>query len=77
MFRYTPVNTLDVIGSYLNYYCLPISLKQSRLSPLTCDFNKAFSLRALLLTGDFLFFRSFSLNPRDGYVEKSQQISCF
>lgn len=39
--------------------------------------HKAFSPRKLLLSGWFLFFRPFSINPRDACVGKSQQISSF
>ncbi len=47
-------------------------LYQSAHSPLTSDINKAFSSTQLPLTGYFLFFGSFSVNPRDGCVWKSQ-----
>ncbi len=35
-------------------------------SPLTSDLNKAFSSTQLPLTGYFLFFGPFSVNPSDG-----------
>ncbi len=45
---------------------------QSVHSPLTSDINKAFSSTQLMLAGYFLFFRPFSVNPRDGCAWKSQ-----
>ncbi len=45
---------------------------QSVSRSLTYDINKAFSSTQLPLTGYFLFFRPFSVNPRDGCVWKSQ-----
>ncbi len=36
------------------------------LNTSTFDINKAFSSTQLPLTGYFLFFRPFSVNPRDG-----------
>ncbi len=46
--------------------CLSIISNQSDHSPLTSDINKAFSSTQLPLTGYFLFFGPFSVNPRDG-----------
>ncbi len=63
---------LVVTSSYLSYCCLSIISNQSVHSPLTSDINKAFSSTQLPLTGYFLFFRPFSVNPRDGCVWKSQ-----
>ncbi len=42
------------------------------LNTRTFDINKAFSSTQLPLTGYFLFFGPFSVNPRDGCVWKSQ-----
>lgn len=61
----------------LSHCCLPIRSKHSAHSPLTSDINQRFSPSELSLTREFLFFRSFSVNPRDGYVRKSKLISCF
>ncbi len=63
---------LVVTSDYLSYCCLSIIANQSAHSPLTSDINKAFSSTQLPLTGYFLFFRPFSVNPRDGCVWKSQ-----
>ncbi len=63
---------LVVTSGYLSYCCLSIIYNQSAHSPLTSDINKAFSSTQLPLTGYFLFFRPFSVNPRDGCVWKSQ-----
>ncbi len=63
---------LVVTSGYLSYCCLSIISNQSAHSPLTSDINKAFSSTQLPLTGYFLFFRPFSVNPRDGCVWKSQ-----
>ncbi len=52
--------------------CLSIISNQSVHYPLTSDINKACSSTQLPLTGYFLFFRPFSVNPRDGRVWKSQ-----
>ncbi len=57
---------LHTLVGYLSYCCLSIISNQSAHSPLTSDINKAFSSTQLLLTGYFLFFGPFSVNPRDG-----------
>ncbi len=44
------------------------ALRDGAHSPLTSDINKAFSSTQLPLTGYFLFFGPFSVNPRDGCV---------
>ncbi len=59
------------------YRCLSMISNQSAHSPLTSDINKAFLSTQLPLTGNFLFYGPFSVNPRDGCVWKSQQISRF
>ncbi len=41
--------------------------------PFSSDINKAFSSTRLPLTGYFLFFGPFSVNPRDGCVPVDQQ----
>ncbi len=69
-------HTLLVTRGYLSYCCLSIFSIQSVHSPLISDINKAFSTK-LPLTGYFLFFGPFSVNPRDGCVWKSQKISSF
>ncbi len=66
------LHTLVVTSGYLSYCCLSIISDQSVHSPLTSDINKAFSSTQLPLTGYFLFFGPFSVNPRDGCVWKSQ-----
>ncbi len=54
-------------------YCyLSIISNQSAHSPLTSDINKAFLSNQLPLTWYFLFFRPFSVNPRDGCAWQSQ-----
>lgn len=58
-------------------YCLPFRLKQSGHSLQASGINKSFLLRELLLTGYFLFFGPFSINPRDGPVGKSLEISSY
>ncbi len=63
---------LVVTSGYLCYCCLSIISNQSAHSPLTSDINKTFSSTQLPLTGYFLFFGPFSVNPRDGCVWKSQ-----
>ncbi len=63
---------LVVTSGYLSYCCLSIISNQSVHSPLTSDINKTFSSTQLPVTGYFLFFRPFSVNPRDGCVWKSQ-----
>ncbi len=58
--------TLVVTSGYLSYCCRSIISNQSAHSPLTSNINKAFSSTQLPLTGYFLLFGSFSVNPRDG-----------
>ncbi len=71
-FRDGILHTLVVTSGYLSYYCLSIISNQSAHSPLTSDINKACSSTQLPLTGYFLFFGPFSVNPRDGCSWKSQ-----
>ncbi len=61
-FRDGILHTLVVTSGYLSYCFFSIISNQSALSPLTSDINKA----QLPLTGYFLFFGSFSVNPSDG-----------
>ncbi len=72
VFRDGILQILVVTSGYLSYCCLSIISNQSVHSPLTSDINKTFSSTQLPLTGYFLFFRPFSVNPRDGCVWKSQ-----
>ncbi len=72
VFRDGILQILVITSDYLSYCCLSIISNQSVHSPLTSDINKACSSTQLLLTGYFLFFRPFSVNPRDGCVWKSQ-----
>ncbi len=72
VFRDGILYTLAVTSGYLSYCCLSIISNQSVHSPLTSDTNKTFSSTQLPPTGYFLFFGSFSVNPRDGCVWKSQ-----
>ncbi len=65
-FRDGILHTLVVTGGYLYFCCLSIISNQTAHSPVTSDINKAFSSTQLLLTGYFLFFGPFSVNPRDG-----------
>ncbi len=65
-FRDGILHTLVVTSGYLSYCCLYIISNHSAHSPLTSDFNKAFSSTQLPDTGDFLFFWLFSVNHRDG-----------
>ncbi len=65
VFRDGILHTLAVMSGYLSYCCLSIISNQSAHSPLTSDINKAFSSTQLPLTGYFLFFGPFSVNPRD------------
>ncbi len=51
---------LVITSGYLSYCCLSIISNQSVHSPLTSDINKTC----------FLFFRPFSVNPRDGCAWK-------
>ncbi len=60
------LHTLVVMSGYLSYCCLSIISNQCAHSPLTSEINKAFSSTQLPLTGYFLFFGPFSVNPRDG-----------
>ncbi len=71
-FRDGILHTLVVTSGYLSYCCLSIISKQSAHSPLTSDINKTFPSTQLPLTGYFLFFGPFSVNPRDGCAGKSQ-----
>ncbi len=66
LFRDGVLHTLVVTSGYLSYYCLSIISNQSAHSPLTSDINKAFLSTQLPLTGYFLFFGPFTVNPRDG-----------
>ncbi len=72
VFRDGILQILVVTSGYLSYCCLSIICNQSAHSHLTSDINKTFSSTQLPLTGYFLFFRPFSVNPRDGCVWKSQ-----
>ncbi len=72
VFRDGILHILVVTSGYLSHCCLSIISNQSVHSPLTSDINKAFSSTQLPLTGYFLFFGPFSVNPRDGCVWKSQ-----
>ncbi len=72
VFRDGILHTLVVTSGYLSYCCLSIISNQSAHSPLPSDINKVFSSTQLPLTGYFLFFGPFSVNPRDGCVWKSQ-----
>ncbi len=71
-FRDGILHTLVLTNGYLRYCCLSIIFNQSVNSPLTSDINKAFSSTQLPLTGYFLYFGLFSVNPRDGCPWKSQ-----
>ncbi len=68
VFRDGNLHTLAVTSGSLSYCCLSIISNQSAHFPLTSDINKAFSSTQLPLTGYFLFFGQFSVNPRDGCV---------
>ncbi len=72
VFRDGILHTLVVTSVYLSYCCLSIISNQSVHSPLTSDINKAFPSTQLPLTGYFRFFGPFSVNPRDGWMWKSQ-----
>ncbi len=63
-FRDGILHNLVVTSDYLSYCFLSIISNQSAHSPLTFDFNKAFSSTQLQLTGYFLFFGP---NPRMNY----------
>ncbi len=65
-FRDGILHTLVVTSGYLSYCCISIISHQSAHSPLTSDINQAFLFTQQPLTGYFLFFRRFSVNPRDG-----------
>ncbi len=65
VFRDGIMHTLVVMGGYLSYFCLSIISNLSSHSPLISDINKAFLSTQLPLTGYFLFFGPFSVNPRD------------
>ncbi len=64
VFRDGVLHTLVVTSGDLSYCCLSIIFSS--------DINKALSSTQLPLTGYFLFFRPFSVNPRDGCAWKSQ-----
>ncbi len=72
VFRDCILHTLVVTSVYLSFCCLSIISNQSAHSHITSDINKAFLSTQLPLTGSFLSFRPFSVNPRDGCVWKSQ-----
>ncbi len=65
-FRDGILHTLVVTSGYFSYCRLSIISNQSVHSPLTSDIKKAFSSTQLPLTGYFIFFGPFSVNPRDG-----------
>ncbi len=65
VFRDGLLHTLVVTSGYLSYCCLSIISNQPGHSPLTSGIDKVFSPRELPLTGYFLFFGPFSVNPRD------------
>ncbi len=66
VFRDGVLPHLVVTSGYLSYCCLSIISNQSVHSPLISDINRVISSTQLPLTGYFLFFRPFSVNPRDG-----------
>ncbi len=68
VFRDGVLQILVVTSGYLSFCCLSIISNQSVHSPLTSDINKTCSSTQLPLAGYFLFFRPFSVNPRDGCV---------
>ncbi len=70
VFRDGILHTLVVTSGYLSYCCLSIISNQSAHSPLTS--TRHFLSTQLPLTGYFLFFGPFSVNPRDGCAWKSQ-----
>ncbi len=74
VFRDGILHTLVVTSGYLSYCCLSIISNQSAHSPLTSDINKAFSSTHMQLSGYFLFFGPFSVNPRDECVVKSIEL---
>ncbi len=65
-FREGFLHMLVVMSVYLSYCCLSIISNQSAHSLLTSDISKAFLSTQMPLTGYFLFFGLFSVNPRDG-----------
>ncbi len=65
-FRDAFLHTSAVTSSYFS-----VALHQSGHSPLTSGINKAFSPTELPLNGYFLFFGTFSVNPRYSFVSKS------
>ncbi len=64
-FRDALLHTSVVTSGYLRYCCFLINSNKSGHSPLTSGINKAFSPTELPLTGYFVFFGPFSINPRD------------
>ncbi len=66
VFRDGILQTLVVTSGYLSYCRLSIISNLSAHFPLTFDINEAFSSTQVLLTGYFLFFGPFSVNPRNG-----------
>ncbi len=70
LFRDGILHTLVVASGYLSYCCHPIISNLSDHSPLTS--TRHFQSTQLPLTGYFLFFGPFSVNPRDGCLWKSQ-----
>ncbi len=65
VFRDGILHTLVVTSGYLSYCCLSIISNQSAHSPLSSNINKTFSSTEPPLTGYFLLFGPFSVNPRD------------
>ncbi len=65
VFRYVFCRTWLVIW-------VTVVFLSSLTSPFSSDINKALSSTQLPLTGYFIFFGPFSVNPRDGCVWKSQ-----
>ncbi len=72
VFRDGILHTLVVTNGYFSYCGVSIISNQSAHSPLTSDIKKALSSTQLPLTGYFIFFGPFSVNPRDGRALKSQ-----
>ncbi len=68
------LHTLVVTSAYLSYCCLSIISNQS---PLTSDINKAFSSTQLPLTGYFLFFGPFFVNPKTVVGENPSRSAVF
>ncbi len=71
-FRDGILHTLVVTSGYLSYCCISIISNKSAHSPLISDINRVFSSTQLQLTGYFLFFGPFSVNPKDGCAWKSR-----